>query len=112
MPPMWAPPSVRAETMSSLRPHFVEFFLVARDGLENHMRRDVAFLPADHLDPTPFEILVDEEEVLDLLERMLREVGDVEVLLIERVVARDSENLVVRLMAVEHLQNAERTAVD
>ena len=58
------------------------------------------------------EILVDREEVLDLLEKVLRHVGDVEVLLVVRIVHRHGEDLVVRLAAVEHLQHADRAHVD
>src|SRR6266540_1563369 len=133
IPPRCAPPSARAETISSPRPNFlsvtdpmpvfrvmrpalrpdcVEFFLVAGDGFHDYLRGDVALLPSDHLYPAPFEILVDEKEVLDLLQRVLRKIGDVEVFLIKRIIARNRENLVVGLATVAHLQHAERTAVD
>src|SRR5262245_36063691 len=50
--------------------------------------------------------------MLDLLEIMRGEVGDVEVLVMLGVVTRDGEDLVVRLTAIQHLEHADRAYVD
>ena len=63
--------------------------LVPLDRILNHFHRDVALLPSDDLDAPALEILVDMEEVLDFLQVMLREVRDVEVLVVKRIVATE-----------------------
>jgi hypothetical protein len=52
------------------------------------------------------------EEVFDFLEIMLRDVGDVEVFAVIRVVARDAQDLVVEFAAVEHAEDANGPRVD
>src|ERR1700693_3668200 len=90
----------------------MESLLIARDRLVDDPRRDFALLPSYDLYAATLQILVDMEEVLHFLQIMLREIGDVEVLVVIRVVTRHRQNLVVGLPAVEHLEHAERPAVD
>jgi len=52
------------------------------------------------------------KEMLHFLQIMLREVRNVEILVVVRVVARHCQNLVVGLPAIEHLEDAERPAID
>src|SRR6266566_1679234 len=90
----------------------MEPFLVARNRFADHASRNFALLPSNDLYAPSFQILVDMEEVLHFLQIMLRKVGDVEVLVVVRVVARHRENLVVRFSTIEHLEHTEGTAVD
>src|SRR5688572_27589014 len=96
----------------ALSADLMEFLLITRNGLTDHLRCHLALLPSEDLDPPAFEILVDMEEVLHLLQIMLRKVGNVEVPMVVRVVARHREDLVVGLTTVEHFQDPERAAVD
>src|SRR5687767_8656387 len=86
--------------------------LVPLDRVQDHLDGDLALLPSYDLDAPTFKILVDVEEVLDFLQVMLRQVGDIEVAVVERIVGRHGDDLVVRLAAIEHLEHAEWSAVD
>src|SRR5688500_6909510 len=76
----------------ALSADLMEFLLVTRNGLADHLRCHLALLPSEDLDPPAFEILVDMEEVLHLLQIMLRKVGNVEVPMVVRVVARHRQD--------------------
>src|SRR5829696_5291136 len=80
-----------------LRPQLPVRLIVAVDRVDDDAHRFLALPPTPHLHTLPFEVLVALEEVLDLLELVPRDVGDVEPLLVVRVVARHGEDLVVRL---------------
>ncbi len=90
----------------------MEPFLVALYRLVDHPSRDLALLPAHDLHPTAFEVLVDMEEVLHFPQIMLRNVGDVEVLVVIRVVSWDCQDLVVGFPTIEHPQHPQWPAVD
>src|SRR3954469_24118825 len=90
----------------------MEPLLVARDRFIDDARRNLALLPAHNLDSPTLEILVDMEEMLHFLQIMLGKVGDVEILVVIRIVARDRQNLVVGLAAIQHLENTDGPAVD
>src|SRR5688500_10138678 len=85
---------------------------VPRNRVGDHAHRLNALLPAHGLYAASLEVLVDVEEVLHFLEVVLRDVGDVEVLRVVRIVTRNGEDLVVRLAAVEHHQHADRPYID
>src|SRR5687768_1223494 len=51
--------------------------LVPLDRVQDHLDGDLALLPSYDLDAPTFKILVDVEEVLDFLQVMLRQVGDI-----------------------------------
>src|SRR3954469_18071227 len=90
----------------------MEPLLIALNRFVDAARRDFALLPTEALDSTTLEILVDMEEMLHVLQIVLREVSDVEVFVVVRVVAGHRENLVVGLAAIQHLEHTERPAVD
>src|SRR6266566_1390282 len=90
----------------------MEPFLVARNRFADHASRNFALLPSNDLYAPSFQVLVDMEEVLHFLQIMLRKVGDVEVLVVIRIVTRYRQDLVIGLTAVEHLENAEGSTVD
>src|SRR5437773_12521405 len=87
-------------------------FLVAGDRFVDHASRNLALLPPDDLDSPSFQILVDMKEVLHLLQIMLRKIGDVDILVVIRVMTRHCEDFVVGLAAIEHLENSQRPAID
>src|SRR5687768_6264316 len=88
-----------------------EFLVVAFDGVRYDLHRDLALLPSYDLHAPSLQILVDVEEVLHLLEVMLREIRNVESVVVKGVMRRHGDDLVVRLSAVQELENAKRTAV-
>src|SRR5262245_21856187 len=75
-------------------------FVVSPDRIHDHAHPTLALLPADDLHALAFEILVAMKEVLHFLEHVRRRVGDVEPLLVIRIMQRHGENLVVRLSAI------------
>src|SRR3989441_3588481 len=97
---------------------FFFFFFQAEDGIRDKLVTGVQtcalpiFLPSHCDHALPLEILVDLEEVLDLPERMLRQIGDVEELVLKGIVRRPRDDLSVRVAAVEHLEQADRAHVD
>src|SRR5256885_17159599 len=89
----------------------MEPLLLSLNHLVDHPSRDLALLPAHDLHPTAFEGLVDMEEVLHFPQIMLRNVSDVEVLVVIRVVARDCQDLDVGFPTIEHPQHPHTPAV-
>src|SRR6202171_1252008 len=92
--------------------HLMEPLLIPRDRFADDAGGKLAFLPSDDLHPPSLEILVDMEEMLHFPQIMLRKIGNVEVLMVIRVVAGHGNDLVVGLAAIEHLEHAKRPAVD
>src|SRR6266550_1532265 len=90
----------------------MESLLIPRDRLVEYACRHFALLPSHDLDAATLQVLVDMKEMLHFLQIMLREIRNVEILVVVRVVARHCQNLVVGLPAVEHLEDSERPAVD
>src|SRR5829696_3419035 len=86
--------------------------LVTIDRILDDLHRNLTFLPPDDLDSPALEVLVDVKEMFDLLQVMLRDVRNVEVLVVERVIRRNPDDLVIGLAAIEHLEYAERTTID
>src|SRR6266496_5515934 len=87
-------------------------FLVTGYRFIDHAGCDFALLPTHDLDPPPFQILVDMEEMLHFLQIMLRKISYVEVLVVVRVMTRHRQNFVIWLTSIEHLQNTQWSAVD
>src|ERR1044071_4682130 len=58
------------------------FLVVPLDRLQHDLHGALALLPPGGLHPLPLEILVGREEVFDLAQHVLRDVGDVEELLL------------------------------
>src|ERR1700738_3748037 len=86
--------------------------LIARDRFADHASGHFTFLPSDNLHAPSLEILVDMEEMLHFPQIMLRKIGNVEILVVIRIVAGDGDDLVVRLPAIEHLEHSQRPAID
>src|SRR5688572_15002227 len=97
--------------MTRSGPHPEEFLVVAFDGVGYDLHRDLALFPSYDLHAPSLQILVNVEEVLHLLEVMLREIRNVEGVVVKRIMRRYGDDLVVGLSAVQELENAERTAV-
>src|ERR1700687_6294221 len=90
----------------------MEPLLIPRDRFADDAGGKLAFLPSDDLHPPSLEILVDMEEMLHFPQIMLRKIGNVEILVVIRIVAGDGDDLVVRLPAIEHLEHSQRPAID
>src|SRR5689334_11653108 len=108
--PMIAPRWV-SRTASS-RSDLMISLLITVDRLVDHVRCNFALLPAQDLNASALEVLVDMEEMLHFTQIMLRKIRDVEELVVVRVVTRHRKNFVIRLAAIQHLEHAQRPAID
>src|SRR5947209_16819889 len=106
------PPDPRLRGRQPRSPPSAVPLAVTLDRLHHFPHRRVALLPSHCDHALPLEILVDLEEVLDLPVRMLRQIGDVEELVLKGIVRRHRDDLSVRVAAVEHLEQADRAHVD
>lgn len=57
-----------------------------------------------------FKLLINSEEVRHFIENMLRELADIGIRIISRIVERDSDDLVIRCAVVDHGDNSDGVA--
>ena len=82
---------------------------VPRAGFLDHPPRRFFLLPAYQLRIDALQLLVDPEEVLDLTEKMGRDLLQIPVLVVERVSGGDGQDLLVQAFLVPHDEDAEWT---
>src|SRR5690242_4326835 len=73
----------------------------------NDLSRCVCVAPARHLRPLVFEVFINGKEMLDLAQRVRRNLRRIVDLPVERIALRHAEYLLVLFALVHHLQHAD-----
>jgi len=72
----------------------------------------LALFPSQGFNPHPFQILIYGEEVGHFGQEVLWDIGDLLVISVERVRSGDGENLVVRLLTIQHPEDPNGAGLD
>jgi len=72
----------------------------------------LAIFPSQGFNPHPFQILIYSEEVGHFGQEVLGDIDDLQVVSVEGVRGGDSEDLVVRFLTIQHLEESDGAGLD